>query len=73
MTGPEALAAYSQQLHAVSGTWLQSRPGPELSYSLGTLSTLTDPDITVGLAFAAGSKPSSAGCRFRRGKGGPST
>ena len=53
MTGPEALAAYSQQLHAVSGTWLQSRRGPELSYSLGTLSTLTDPDITVGLAFAA--------------------
>lgn len=53
MTGPDALAAHSQQLHAVSGTWLQSRRGPELSYSLGTLSTLSDPDIEVGLAFAA--------------------
>jgi phosphatidylglycerol lysyltransferase len=56
MTGPEALAAHAQQLHAVSGSWLQSRHGPELSYSLGTLSTLTDPDITVGLAFAAGGR-----------------
>ena len=53
MTGPDALAAHSQQLHAVSGTWLQSWRGPELSYSLGTLSTLSDPDIEVGLAFAA--------------------
>lgn len=53
MTGPDALAAHSQQLHAVSGMWLQSRRGPELSYSLGTLSTLSDPDIEVGLAFAA--------------------
>lgn len=53
MSGPEALASHSQQLHAVSGTWLQSRRGPELTYSLGTLSTMSDPDITVGLAFAA--------------------
>lgn len=55
-TGPEALASHSQQLHEVSGRWLQSRHGPELSYSLGTLSTLSDPDITVGLAFAAGGR-----------------
>jgi phosphatidylglycerol lysyltransferase len=53
MTGPEALAEHSEELHTVSGAWLQSRHGPELSYSLGTLSTLSDPDITVGLAFAA--------------------
>lgn len=53
MVGPEALAAHSRELHEVSGTWLQNRRGPELSYSLGTLSTLTDPDITVGLALAA--------------------
>jgi phosphatidylglycerol lysyltransferase len=53
MAGPAALAAHSHELHVVSGTWLQSRRGPELSYSLGTLSTLTDPDITVGLAFGA--------------------
>ncbi len=53
MAGPEALAAHAQELHEVSGRWLGSRRGPELAYSLGTLSTLTDPDITVGLAFAA--------------------
>lgn len=32
--------------------WLRTRRGPELSYSLGTLSTLSDPDITAGLAFS---------------------
>src|ERR1700730_6309875 len=53
MTGPDALAIHSQQLHGVSGTWLRTRRGPELSYSLGTLSTLTDPDIMVGLALAS--------------------
>jgi len=53
MPGPDALAAHSQQLREVSGTWLQTRRGPELSYSLGTLSTLTDPDIIVGLALGA--------------------
>jgi phosphatidylglycerol lysyltransferase len=53
MPGPGALSSYSQQLREVSGTWLQTRRGPELSYSLGTLSTLTDPDIIVGLALGA--------------------
>jgi len=52
LSGPDAMAAHSQQLHELSARWLQRRRGPELSYSLGTLSTLTDPDITVGLAFA---------------------
>jgi phosphatidylglycerol lysyltransferase len=56
MTGPQALAAHSTQLHDVSGAWLHTRRGPELSYSLGTLSTLTDPDIVVGLAFAVGDR-----------------
>jgi len=56
MTGPDALAGYSNDLHEVSGIWLQSRRGPELSYSLGTLSTLADSDITVGLALAAGGR-----------------
>ena len=51
--GPEILAKHSDQLHGVSERWLQSRQSPELSYSLGTLATLTDPDIVVGLAFAA--------------------
>ncbi len=53
MIGPKALATHSYALHAVSATWLQSRHGPELSYSLGTLSTLTDTDIVVGLALTA--------------------
>jgi phosphatidylglycerol lysyltransferase len=52
LSGPDAMAEHSQQLHELSARWLQRRRGPELSYSLGTLSTLTDPDITVGLAFA---------------------
>jgi phosphatidylglycerol lysyltransferase len=51
--GPDVLALHSEQLQAVSGRWLQSRHSPELSYSLGTLATLADPDIVVGLAFAA--------------------
>ena len=53
MTGPQALDAHTRELQEVSGTWLRTRRGPELSYSLGTISTLADPDITVGLAFAA--------------------
>jgi phosphatidylglycerol lysyltransferase len=52
--GPEVLSRHAEQLRAVSGRWLQSRRGPELGYSLGTLATLTDPDIVVGLAFNAG-------------------
>jgi phosphatidylglycerol lysyltransferase len=48
---PAMAAEHSDQLHAVSGTWLQMHRSPELGYSLGTLSTLTDPDITLGLAF----------------------
>jgi phosphatidylglycerol lysyltransferase len=53
MSGPEALAAHSEQLREVSEMWLRSHHGPELRYSLGTLSTLSDRDITTGLAFAA--------------------
>lgn len=53
IAGPEALAVHSHELRTVSDTWLNTRRGPELSYSLGTLSTLTDPDIVVGLAFTA--------------------
>lgn len=56
MSGPEALAMHSEQLREVSEIWLRTRRGPELSYSLGTLSTLSDPDITAGLAFAANSR-----------------
>lgn len=53
-TGPQVLAQHADQLRAVSGRWLQSRRSPELGYSLGTLATLSDPDIVVGLAFNAG-------------------
>jgi lysylphosphatidylglycerol synthetase-like protein (DUF2156 family) len=53
MSGPEALAAHARELQTVSGQWLQSRRGPELGYSLGSLGTLSDPDITVGLATSA--------------------
>jgi lysylphosphatidylglycerol synthetase-like protein (DUF2156 family) len=56
MSGPDAMAGHSQQLQDLSARWLQSRRGPELSYSLGTLSTLSDPDITVGLASTAGGR-----------------
>ena len=49
---PEARAQMAEQLEAVSGQWLGQR-GPELNFSLGTLDTLSDPDITVGVAFSA--------------------
>jgi lysylphosphatidylglycerol synthetase-like protein (DUF2156 family) len=52
MSGPEALAVHTDELQAVSGKWLKSRRGPELGYSLGSLDTLTDPEITVGLAMS---------------------
>ncbi|TMF68736.1 MAG: DUF2156 domain-containing protein [Chloroflexi bacterium] len=51
--GPEVVAEHSHQLQGVSERWLQSHRSPELGYSLGTLGTLSDPDIVVGLAFAA--------------------
>jgi phosphatidylglycerol lysyltransferase len=50
---PAIAASYSPRLHEVSGSWLLMHQSPELGYSLGTLSTLSDPDITVGLALAA--------------------
>ena len=50
--GPDAVSNHREQLEGVSGTWLQSRRSPELGYSLGTLATLADPDVVVGLAFA---------------------
>jgi phosphatidylglycerol lysyltransferase len=51
--GPLVLVENAEQLQGVSGRWLQSHRSPELGYSLGTLATLSDPDIVVGLAFAA--------------------
>jgi phosphatidylglycerol lysyltransferase len=48
----ELAAEHGAQLHSVSGSWLQMHRSPELAYSLGTLSTLADSDIVVGLAFA---------------------
>ena len=51
--GPAVLAEHSDELQAVSESWLHSRRSPELGYSLGTLATLSDADIVVGLASAA--------------------
>jgi len=53
MSGPEAWSALEHELRAVSGRWLRSRGGEELRYSLGTLATLRDPQITVGVAVSA--------------------
>ena len=49
--GPAIVAEHRQQLQEVSGGWLHNRRSPELGYSLGTLATLDDPDIRVGIAF----------------------
>jgi phosphatidylglycerol lysyltransferase len=50
--GPEVIAGHAEQLGGVSERWLESRRSPELGYSLGTLASLSDPDIVVGLALA---------------------
>ena len=47
------VAEHGAQLSEVSGKWLQMHRSPELGYSLGTLSSLSDPDITLALAFSA--------------------
>ncbi len=51
--GPAVAAEHSDELRRVSASWVQSHHSPELGYSLGTLATLSDPDITLGLAFSA--------------------
>ncbi len=51
--GPDLLRERGQELQEVSGRWLTSHNSPELGYSLGTLSTLGDPDIVVGTATSA--------------------
>jgi phosphatidylglycerol lysyltransferase len=53
---PELSAEHREQLREVSGSWLASHRSPELGYSLGTLSTLNDPDITLGLALGRDSR-----------------
>lgn len=50
--GPQVVEEFGAQLHEVSGSWLRSHNSPELGYSLGTLATLSDPDIVVGLAMS---------------------
>ncbi|HKV87190.1 MAG TPA: phosphatidylglycerol lysyltransferase domain-containing protein [Candidatus Dormibacteraeota bacterium] len=51
--GPQVLEEDANDLQAVSGRWLESRNSPELGYSLGTLATLSDPEIVVGRAVSA--------------------
>ncbi len=50
LPGPQALEAASRDLQEVSRSWLAAGKGPEMSFSLGTLATLDDPAVTVGLA-----------------------
>ena len=52
LNGSAAVTEYSSQLQEVSGEWLKTRHSPELGYSLGTLSSLWDDDIVVGMAFS---------------------
>lgn len=51
--GADVVADHAEQLRAVSGKWLESHRSPELGYSLGTLATVSEPDVGVALAFAA--------------------
>jgi phosphatidylglycerol lysyltransferase len=50
---PAIAAEHGPDLHEVSGSWLHVHRSPELGFSLGTLSSLSDPDITLGLALSA--------------------
>ena len=50
---PAMTALHGDQLRRLSWSWLRAHNSPELGYSLGTMSTLSDADIMVGLAFAA--------------------
>jgi phosphatidylglycerol lysyltransferase len=52
LPGPDAWAAFGQEMAGVSRSWLGRGRGPELGFSLGTLATLEDPAITVGLAHS---------------------
>jgi phosphatidylglycerol lysyltransferase len=53
MPGPRAWAQHAEQMREVSGAWLDTRRSPELGFSLGTLNTVLDPEITAALAIAA--------------------
>jgi phosphatidylglycerol lysyltransferase len=48
---PKAWDTARADLLEVSRSWLGRGRGPELGFSLGTLATLRDPAITVGLAY----------------------
>lgn len=52
-SAPAALEELPFELAEVSGSWLRTGKGREMGFGLGTLATLHDPDITVGLAFDA--------------------
>jgi phosphatidylglycerol lysyltransferase len=48
---PDAWDTARADMLEVSESWLGRGRGPELGFSLGTLATLRDPSITVGLAY----------------------
>ncbi|MGZ5977743.1 MAG: bifunctional lysylphosphatidylglycerol flippase/synthetase MprF [Isosphaeraceae bacterium] len=51
LQAPDAWNTVRADLLEVSGSWLGRGRGPELGFSLGTLATLRDPSIMVGLAY----------------------
>ena len=50
LPGPQAWDLEAEQLRNVSASWLRRGRGPEMSFSVGTLETLQEPEVTVGLA-----------------------
>ncbi len=53
LPGPRALDEIGEEMSQLSGTWLRAGKGREISFGLGTLATLHDPEITAGLAIDA--------------------
>ena len=53
LPAPAAWDSFGGAMTDVSGSWLGRGKGPEMGFSLGTLATLSDPAITVGLAHSA--------------------
>ena len=48
--GDEALRAAGQEIRDLSARWLARDKGPEMAFSLGTVESLDDPEIVVGIA-----------------------
>jgi phosphatidylglycerol lysyltransferase len=53
LPAPGAMDSFGDEMTEVLRSWLGPGRGPEMGFSLGTLATLGDPAITVGLAHSA--------------------